>query len=609
MADDSIAVVDLDDCQPDRCNYECADFCPPNRSGKDCIVTREEHFDSGEDFDGKPEQVWISEDICLGESCGICVTKCPFDAIQIVNLPDELDESPAHRYGENAFSLYRLPAPQNGEVVGMLGPNGIGKTTAVRLLTGQLTPNLGAFDQQPELEDAIEQYRGTAVQQYLTALNDDDVSTALKPQYVRKIPQQYSGTVQGLLKQVDERDALNELVAQLSLEELLQQDISDLSGGELQRVAIVACLAKDADFYFLDELTPYLDISQRVAAARAVRTIVEDSERAALVVEHDLAVLDLLCDTVHVGYGSSGAFGILSPPIPTRTAINEYLEGYVQSENTRIRPESITFTEHAPRSATERDTLLTYPSFTKSYGEDSFTLDAEGGEIISGEVLGIVGPNGIGKSTFAKVLAGELDADDGALDIDATVSYKPQYVDTDQYMRVDALLRSTTDDFGSSIWNSQIAEPLDLSDLYEQEMNTLSGGERQRVAIAEALSRDADLYLFDEPSAHLDVERRVQVARTIRQHAEGTDSTMLVIDHDVYSIDLLSDRLLVFDGEPAVSGHAATPQSMRQGMNTFLKNIDVTFRRDPQTGRPRINKPDSQKDTEQRQHGEFYYTE
>jgi len=97
MADDSIAVVDLDRCQPDRCNYECANYCPPNRTGKDCIVVREDHYEEGEEFDGDPDQVWISEEICLGESCGICVEKCPFDAIEIINLPTELDDDPVHR--------------------------------------------------------------------------------------------------------------------------------------------------------------------------------------------------------------------------------------------------------------------------------------------------------------------------------------------------------------------------------------------------------------------------------------------------------------------------------------------------------------------------------
>jgi ATP-binding cassette subfamily E protein 1 len=81
----------------------------------------------------------------------------------------------------------------------------------------------------------------------------------------------------------------------------------------------------------------------------------------------------------------------------------------------------------------------------------------------------------------------------------------------------------------------------------------------------------------------------------------------MVIDHDIYMIDLLADRLQVFEGIPAQHGHAGAPVGMREGMNTFLSNLDVTFRRDKRTGRPRINKPGSQKDREQKKAGEYYY--
>ena len=143
----------------------------------------------------------------------------------------------------------------------------------------------------------------------------------------------------------------------------------------------------------------------------------------------------------------------------------------------------------------------------------------------------------------------------------------------------------------------------------EQDLTDLSGGERQRVAIAACLSEDADLYLLDEPSAHLDVEQRVRATSAIRRHAENHDATALVIDHDIYMVDLLADRLLVFDGEPAERGHASPPVGMRDGMNEFLENLDITFRRDERTGRPRINKPGSQLDREQKNAGEYYYSD
>ncbi len=604
MAKDSIAVVDLDRCQPDRCNYECKNYCPPNRTGKECITLRGEEAD-----EGQPEQVRISEEICLGETCGICVEKCPFDAIEIINLPQELQDEPAHRYGENAFSLYGLPAPQEGSVTGILGPNGIGKTTAVRILAGELEPNLGRFADPPGWDDVLEAYRGTEMQDYIASVRDGDLTVARKPQYVDQIPKRFDGNTRELLERTDERDALEYLVERLSIGPVMDQAIDDLSGGELQRVAIAATLARDTDFYFLDEITPYLDIGQRVTTARLIRELAEEENKSMLVVEHDLAVLDLLADTIHVAYGEPGAYGVITAPKSVRNGINEYLAGYLDNENMRIRPNPIQFEEHAPRTVSRADPLVEYPDLTKSYGEGEFTLEVEGGVIRENEVLGIVGPNGIGKSTFAKLLTGALEPEGGAAkaDLDLEISYKPQYVTIDQHMRVDAFLSSITDQFDSSYWNTEIAQPLQLERIMEQTLSDLSGGERQRVAIAACLSDTADLYLLDEPSAHLDVEQRVQATRAIRRYAEQQDATVLVIDHDIYMIDLLADRLMVFDGEPAVYGRAGTPQSMRGGMNEFLANLEVTFRRDERTSRPRINKPDSQLDREQKREGEYYY--
>ena len=602
MADDSIAVVDLERCQPDRCNYECKNFCPPNRTGKECITIR------GEDAeDGKPDQVRISEEICLGETCGICVEKCPFDAIEIINLPSELDDDPAHRYGENAFSLYGLPTPQSGQVTGILGPNGIGKTTAVRILAGELQPNLGAYADPPAFEAVLDEYRGTEKQTYLEALAAGEVTVARKPQYVDEIPSQFDGVTRELLAATDERGVLDDLVERMEIGPVMDQSIDSLSGGELQRVAIIACLARDADFYFLDEITPYLDIGQRVTAARIIRELADEEDKSMLVVEHDLAILDLLADNLNIAYGEPGAYGVVTDPKSVRNGINEYLKGYLENENMRVRPNPIQFEEHAPRPVESGAVLAEYPDMQLSYGEGEFTLDVDGGAIRENEVLGIVGPNGIGKSTFAKILAGNLEPTSGAVDVDLDIAYKPQYIDIGQPMRVDVFLQSITDQFGSSYWNTEVAQPLQLERIMEQNLEDLSGGERQRVAIAACLSEEADLYLLDEPSAHLDVEQRVQATRAIRRYAERQDATVMVIDHDIYMIDLLADRLQVFEGEPAEHGHATPPQEMRSGMNEFLSNLGVTFRRDERTKRPRVNKPGSQKDKQQRKDGEYYY--
>jgi len=494
-------------------------------------------------------------------------------------------------------------------VTGILGPNGIGKSTAVNGLAGEMIPNLGDYSDEPSWDAVLDRYRGSELQQFINRLIDSEIDIARKPQYVDQIPKQFDGKTRELLEATDERGELDYLVDRLSIRPVMDQPIDSISGGELQRVAIAATLARDADFYFLDEITPYLDVGQRMVAARLIRELAEDDEadRSMLVVEHDLAILDLLADSIHVGYGEPGAFGVITPPKSVRKGINEYLEGYLTNENMRIRPDKITFEEHAPRATTKGMPLVEYPDLQKSYGEGEFSLEVDSGTIYEGEVLGIVGPNGIGKSTLAKMFAGSVEPDEGSLDFELDISYKPQYIEIDQPMRVDSFLSSITDEFGTSYWNTEVAQPLQLERIMEQQLTDLSGGERQRVAIAACLSDESDLYVLDEPSAHLDVEQRVQATTAIRRYAENHDATVLVIDHDIYMIDLLADRLMVFDGEPAEHGHAKLPQEMRAGMNDFLADLDITFRRDERTGRPRINKPGSQKDSTQKRQGEYYY--
>jgi len=582
-----IAVVHTDRCHSRKCGTECILYCPRVRTGDETVIIGE---------DGKAV---VSEELCVG--CGICVKKCPFEAIDIVSLPEEL-EQPTHRYGVNGFALYGLPIPIEGKVTGILGANGIGKSTAVKILSGQLTPNLGVFDREAGWEEILKEYAGTELFEYLLTISEKKLRVAVKPQYIDYIPRIFSGTPRDLLKSTDERGSLGRYVEALALSPILDHDIATLSGGELQRVAIAACLAREADFFFLDEITPFLDIYQRMAAARIIRELAVS--RPIVIVEHDLAILDMLADTVHIAYGKPAVFGVITQPKGVRVGINQYLEGYLPEENVRFREHQVVFEKRAHEKQAERATLLDFPTMEKSY--DRFRLSVSSGDIRAGEVLGLVGANGIGKSTFARLLAGVEEPDGGPVELEARVSYKPQYLKATTSDTVEFFLRQNTRVFDSSMYQHDIIEPLTLAPLLQSPIDTLSGGELQRVAIAACLSRDADLYILDEPSAHLDVEQRVRITRMFKHHVDGRDAAILVIDHDIYLIDMISERILVFDGEPGIRGEATGPFSMRQGMNRFLSRLGVTFRRD-QSGRPRINKPGSYLDRDQKASGEYYY--
>jgi len=588
-----IAVLDEERCESKRCGRPCYRFCPPVRNKIEAII-----------FEGDKPQ--IVESLCVG--CGICVRKCPFKAISIVNLADELDEECSHRFGPNTFKLFRLPTPSSGVVLGLLGQNGIGKTTALHILSGEIKPNLGKYGEPPEWTQLIQHFRGSTLQEYFQRLSEGNMKVVHKPQYVDRISRVVSGKVGELLEKVDERNKLGQLTEKLQLETVWNRNLKVLSGGELQRVAVAASICREADVYLFDEPASYLDVKQRLQVAKAIRTLKQDG-KIVIVAEHDLAILDYLSDQICVFYGDPGVYGVVSHVHGVRVGINIYLEGFIPDENVRFRKDSIIFHVKPPSAGlTVGEPLLQWSEIKKSFGE--FEFQAVPGEVKRGEVVGIFGPNGIGKTTFVKVLAGIEEADSGETSADdgLKVSYKPQYISPQYKGTVEELLKETAEkEFGTSLYHSQILQPLKMQLLMDRDVTELSGGEIQRVAIAACLSKEAELYLLDEPSAYLDVEERLSVARTIRRVIENRKVTAFVVEHDVVAQDFIADRLMIFTGEPGIRGFANPPTDLRNGMNSFLKDMTITFRRDPQTKRPRVNKEDSRLDREQKKIGEYYY--
>ena len=372
--------------------------------------------------------------------------RCPFEAIQILNLPTNLESHVTHRYAANAFKLHRLPTPRPGQVLGLVGTNGIGKSTALKILSGKLKPNLGRYDDPPEWTEILKYFRGSELQNFFTKVLEDDIKAVTKPQYVDQIPRSIkvpNMTVGKMFDKQTELDNRDFLTEELELGKLVDREVGQLSGGELQRFAIAIAAVRKADVYMFDEPSSYLDIRQRLAAAKVIRGLVTATNYV-IVVEHDLATLDYLSDYICVLYGMPGTYGVVTMPYsvregescllalsittgrPLTSGINIFLDGMIPTENLRFREESLTFriAETADEVVAVQSQSIKYPSMTKTQG--NFKLHVDAGDFSDSEIIVLLGENGMGKTTLVKLLGGKDEPDDPKSKIELRVSMKPQ---------------------------------------------------------------------------------------------------------------------------------------------------------------------------------------
>ena len=588
-----VAVLDKENCQTKKCGLECIKYCPVNKMGQDCIVLNEE-----------TAKAQIDENICNG--CGICVKVCPFDAITIVNLAEELKSDKIHQYGQNAFRLYRIPSLKKGQVMGLLGRNGIGKSTVVGILSGNLRPNLGDYTSPPEWSQVLKHFQGTELKPHFEKIANNELKASIKPQQVYNLAKVFDGNAKELLEKYDERGKAKELIQQLGLQNSLENKLTDLSGGELQRIAVAVAASRESDFYFFDEPSSYNDVFQRIGVARVIQDLAKIG-KSVMVVEHDLTLLDYLSDFIEILYGEPAAYGIVANMLSTKVGINVFLDGYLPNENVRFRDAAFKF--DASTSTDEFVTIeniINYPSLERKFA--NFSLSIEAGRVRKSEVLGIVGANALGKTTMMKIIAGVEKPDVGNIETKVKIAYKPQYLTNDYDIEVIALLEKA---YGGPVQETAeeeiIINPMKIKKLYNKSVKNLSGGELQKVAIGACLLQKVDVYALDEPSAFLDVEDRIAVAKIIHRFVRSYGKSAIIVDHDIQLMDLISDSIVIFHGTPGREGHATTPKPKVDGMNEFLRSLDMTYRRDETSMRPRVNKLESRLDREQKQSGKFYY--
>ena len=438
-------------------------------------------------------------------------------------------------------------------------------------------------------------FRGSALQNFFNELKNNQIKVSYKAQKIIDIPKIFNGKVIELLKKITpDENKINEFSKKFMIENILQRDIKVLSGGELQRVAILASLLKNSNFFIFDEITNYLDIYQRLNTSKIIKE--ETKNSSVMIVEHDLVVLDYLCDYINIMYGEPSAYGMISNILSSKEGINTYLKGFISSDNVKFRDREISFDKLSVLEDFKSEDLITWQDEKISFKD--FELEIKKGSLQKSEILGIVGENALGKSTFIEHISKK--------DFEGkNISYKKQLIETDDELVISHLCQSKN--FNDTFYKVYIFEPLKINNILEKKVSNLSGGELQRFAIVKCLLEDSDIYLLDEPTAFLDIEDRLNLSKVLKNFISMKKKSAIIIDHDLVFMDYLSNKMMVFLGEPSKKGLALTPTNLENAMNTFLEKLEITFRKDDKNKRPRVNQNGSVLDQKQKKEKKYYY--
>jgi ATP-binding cassette subfamily F protein uup len=462
-----------------------------------------------------------------------------------------------------------------GEKVGFIGRNGAGKSTFLKILTGEILPDTGAVSRNRTLTLSTLPQRplfkpDTTLEEYCF---QEDADRGAAPGPVGTAAEERAAVA----------DAYRSVCRELGLEDLAAS-MGTLSGGMVRKASLARCLARRAGFLLLDEPTNHLDLDTIEWLEARLRL----GSFGFILVTHDRYFLDGVCTAIM----EIAERSILKYP----GNYSSYLERRAQREEEQERAEQrrvsilrgeLEWLKRGPRARTGKDkgrkqriqdlldsrvqAELEMREFTSTHRRlgkkvlelQGVTKHYDGRQVLApftysfrrGERIGVIGPNGSGKTTFLRVAAGETPADGGSVTPGETTAFAHLHqasgeahagITVIEFMK--QLAERIPQERGGSLSAEQFLERfLFPRGMHEITLDRLSGGELKRLTLVRLLATAPNFLLLDEPTNDLDLD----TIRLLEDYLADFGGCILLVSHDRAMLDRLTDSLLVFDGSGA----------------------------------------------------------
>lgn len=517
-----------------------------------------------------------------------------------------------------------------GDKTALIAPNGTGKSTLLKILAGEMEPDsgkvmtqkgiqLGYLAQEPDLDEnmTINEFiahgdsdKIKVVQRYEKAVRDqaEDFNEQTQKQFEK------ASAAMDAAEAWDVEQQMEQILSALNIHDL-DQSISSLSGGERKRVALAFVLLDEPDLLILDEPTNHLDVEM----IEWLEQYLAKSKMTLLMVTHDRYFLDRVCNHIlELDYGKlyhhKGNYEYYLEKKAEREEIEateiakagklmkkelEWMRRGPKARTTKSKSRIKAFYETKEKANSAREEtemqldvnmsrmggkVLEVEHLSKAF-DDTIILDDFSYQFLQGERIGILGKNGVGKSTFLKILMGEMQPDSGTIDTGETIifgHYQQKGIPIDESKRVIEVIKEVAEVIelanGDKITASQFLEHFMFpGKMQYTPVEKLSGGEKRRLMLMMVLIKNPNFLILDEPTNDLDL----LTLNKLEDFLQNFAGCLIIVSHDRFFMDKLVDHYFVFEGQGTIRDFHGTYDEYR---DEILNRISDNEKPKPQSG-------------------------